>query len=180
MKLKSYEEYNEQVKVRGDQNDWKIILYKAAMEYYTKVLNINSVNTNLSLRKLKKNTYGFVNLKDSLEDRSKYDIVVSSVVDFETALSFIAHELIHAKQIHFNELGLSDDGYILWMGEKHITVVDYSEIKKRNDMVAYRALPWEVEAYGNQLKFRNDFYKSDEFKNLKGANPNLDYLIDNI
>src|SRR5574344_901135 len=97
-------------------------------------------------------------------------------------LGHIAHEFTRVKQYLKGELNYSDDkNFILWKNEPFIAIKELSKIMKAKDMVKYRDLPWEKEAYKLQAELPDKFKKSKYFKELyKTADDTLIFVLDNL
>ena len=90
------------------------------------------------------------------------------------------HELTHVKQVVKKEL-LPNKEYsaILWKGKEYINAKDYGKLMK-SDIASYVKLPWEMEADTNMKNLYSTFINSKYWKDLKGKDATLDYIIDNI
>ena len=62
-----------------------------------------------------------------------------------------------------------------------VTLALYNSGKlMKSDISAYRNLPWETEADTNMTSLYPMFINSKHWKDLKGKDGTLDYIIDNI
>jgi len=172
---------NESVKILGNINTNIAILYEEVSKIYIKKLFGNdNINVTISLVKMKKNTIGHIILNEII-NKKKFKIKINKDNGIIYNFGSIAHELTHVKQVYFNELGLSKDGmYIIWMGENYISVSEYNNIIKNNDIVKYKSLPWELEAYKNQKEMSNSVKNSGELEHLKNVNTTLSFIVNNL
>jgi len=84
------------------------------------------------------------------------------------------------KQVSKKELLPNKDySAILWKGKEYITAKDYNNLMKSNPK-EYVKLPWEIEANNNMNNLYSTFINSKYWKDLKGKDTTLDYIIDNI
>lgn len=67
-----------------------------------------------------------------------YEIEIDTSIKKRLIYETVAHELVHIKQYHFNELEEHHDCYI-WQGNVISKDIEYWE------------RPWEIEAHGRQL-----------------------------
>lgn len=93
----------------------------------------------------------------------------------------LIHELTHVKQVSKGELKPNSewDG-LVWKTDYELSVKEYNKLMK--NPVKYAELPWEREAYDNMLdiKLRNKLFNSTYWLELRGKDPTLDYILDNI
>lgn len=123
---------------------------------------------------------GDVVLNDNSINKNKFTVQVASNQSIKFLLNSLIHELTHVKQISKGELRPSDDYKSLrWKGKHFITVKDYKSIG-RVGIEKYKQLPWEAEAYGAAEKLDDSFLKSKYWTNLKGKDPIMDQIMDNI
>ena len=72
-----------------------------------------------------------------------------------------------------------DLGFVVWKKEPFISIKDLSKTTK--DLVKYKELPWEAEAYKNQQLLPEKFKKSKYFKDLyQNADTTLIFVLDNL
>jgi hypothetical protein len=160
-------------KLLGKLKPHEKLLFNAYIDFLQEYYKTN-INLEISFRKPNtRKLFGWIDLI-GLQNK-KYKIIV----EYKPygMLGTVGHEFTHIHQFLRGDLGYSkDEKYILWNKKEFITVKEYSKI---NDFATYKKIPWEAEAYKMQDKLPGLFLKSKQFKNLKGKNETLDFLIDN-
>lgn len=124
---------------------------------------------------------GDISLNNNSVVNNKFTLHFNPNQSYLEVIKSLIHELTHVKQVHKGELKpKSDWKSIIWKDNYELTVKEYN--KKTKDFNEYKELPWEKEAYNNMLdtSLRNKLFQSDYWVNLKGKDPTLDYIIDNI
>lgn len=131
-------------------------------------------------KKDKAGLIGDISLSSTSVDGNKFYLHFNPNQSYQRMIQSMIHELTHVKQVSKNEL-LPNKDYtaILWNGEEHINVKDYNKLMK-SDIASYVKLPWEVEANSNMNDLYSTFINSKYWKELKGKDDTLDYIIDNI
>ncbi len=130
-------------------------------------------------KKLSDSTFGDVVLSDSSLNKGNFTIHFNPDSGYRYRIGALIHELTHVKQISKGELRPSEDWKkVLWKNNYEVSVKDYKKAGKNIEQ--YKSLPWEKEAYENQKNLVNDFLASKYFKELKGKDKTLDFIIDNI
>jgi hypothetical protein len=123
---------------------------------------------------------GDISLSSTSVDGNKFYLHFNPNQSYKRIIQSMIHELTHVKQVSKNEL-LPNKDYtaILWKGKEYINVKDYSKLMK-TDVASYVKLPWEVEANTNMNALYSTFINSKYWKELKGKDSTLDFVIDNI
>lgn len=123
---------------------------------------------------------GDISLNSNSVDNNKFYLHFNPNQSYKRIIQSLIHELTHVKQVSKREL-LPNKDYtaILWKGKEYITAKDYGKLMK-SDIPAYRKLPWEIEAEANMTGLYSIFVNSNNWKDLKGKDTTLDYIIDNI
>jgi hypothetical protein len=172
--LRESEELNE--KLIGKLKPYESSLIYGYLDFLKDHFNVQK-EVNIILKKPDSKTdFGYIDLISM--SRGKYDIVIK--YEFGTMLGHIAHEFTHVKQYLKGELDYTPDlNFVIWKKEPFISIKDLSKTTK--DLVKYKELPWEAEAYKNQLLLPEKFKKSQYFKNLyQNADATLIFVLDNL
>jgi len=131
-------------------------------------------------KKDKAGMIGDISLNSNSVDGNKFYLHFNPNQSYKRIIQSMIHELTHVKQVSKNEL-LPNKDYtsILWKGKEYITAKEYGKLMK-SDIQTYMKLPWEVEANGNMNSLYSTFIGSKHWKELKGKDDTMDYIIDNI
>lgn len=131
-------------------------------------------------KKDKAGMIGDISLNSNSVDNNKFYLHFNPNQSYKRIIQSMIHELTHVKQVSKSEL-LPNKEYtsILWKGKEYITAKEYGKLMK-SDISAYRNLPWETEADTNMTSLYPMFINSKHWKDLKGKDDTLDYIIDNI
>jgi hypothetical protein len=123
---------------------------------------------------------GDISLNSNSVDGNKFYLHFNPNQSYKRIIQSMLHELTHVKQVVKREL-LPNKDYtaILWKGKEYITAKEYGKLMK-TDVPSYRKLPWEIEADNNMTSLYSTFINSKHWKDLKGKDTTLDYIIDNI
>lgn len=121
---------------------------------------------------------GDISLNDNSINKNKFTLHYNPNKSFEMQISALIHELTHVNQVSKGFLTSKDYKSITWKDTFHITVKEYNKISK--NIKEYMELPWEVEAFTNEKTLTKIYLNSDYFKQLKGKDSTLDFIIDNI
>jgi len=124
---------------------------------------------------------GDISLNNNSVVHSKFTLHFNPNQSYLEVIKSLIHELTHIKQVYIGELKpKSDWKSIIWKDDYELTVREYN--KKMKNFNEYKELPWEKEAYDNMFdtSLRNKLFQSDFWVKLKGKDPTLDYIIDNI
>ena len=123
---------------------------------------------------------GDISLNSNSVDNNKFYLHFNPNQSYKRTIQSMLHELTHVKQVAKNEL-LPNKEYtaIMWKGKEYITAKDYGKLMK-SDIQSYMKLPWEMEADTNMKSLYPTFINSKYWKDLKGKDETLDYIIDNI
>lgn len=137
-------------------------------------------DTNIIVKK-KQNAklIGDVILNDNSVNNNKFILHFNPNQSYNQIIKSLIHELTHIKQIFKKELKPSNDyKSLIWKNNFIIKTVDYNKIMK--DIYRYKELPWEKEAYNNMDLYYDEFINSNYWKQLKGKDINIDFIMDNI
>lgn len=131
-------------------------------------------------KKDKAGMIGDISLNSNSVDGNKFYLHFNPSQSYKGIIQAMIHELTHVKQVSKNEL-LPNKDYtaILWKGKEYITAKDYGKLMKSN-VASYKKLPWEVEAESNMSGLYSSFIASKYWKELKGKDETMDFIIDNI
>jgi hypothetical protein len=131
-------------------------------------------------KKDKAGMIGDISLNSNSVDNNKFYLHFNPNQSYKRIIQSMIHELTHVKQVSKSEL-LPNKDYtsILWKGKEFIDAKEYGKLMK-SDISAYRNLPWEMEADTNMTGLYSMFINSKHWKDLKGKDATLDYIIDNI
>ena len=155
------------------------LLISAIVEFMKKKYNLTSKI--IIKKKEKKGMFGDVVLNDNSINKNKFYLHYNPNAYHPIMIQSLIHELIHVKQISKKELQPSSDyKSLMWKKKEYITVRDYNKLMKKGFSPEYKKLPWENEAYSKMKSLYKPFLNSPEYKNLKGKDKTLDYIIDNI
>lgn len=164
----------ESTKFTGKIKPYEKLLYSAYIDFLQEYFK---TNINLTLHFVKpsnKDIFGDIDIK-SLE-KKKYKINVENGIS-SVVLGRIAHEFTHIYQYLNNSLSFSsDEKYLMWNGKDFMSIKEYNSITNFQE---YKKIPWEAESYKMQNKLPNLFKKSKYYKDLKGKDISLDFLMDN-
>ena len=122
-----------------------VSLVKRTLPEYRKLLDFGEVS--IRIAPLKGSTTG------RFWDSSKF-VEIDSRLTPEKALETFAHELVHAEQYHtgkMNQTYVKGRWMRSWQGEV---------VRKGSTYAAYRATPWEVEAFGRQAELAETVRKA--------------------
>ena len=131
-------------------------------------------------KKDKQGMIGDISLNSNSVDSNKFYLHFNPNQSYKRIIQSMIHELTHVKQVSKSEL-LPNKDYtaILWKGKEYITAKEYGKLMK-SDIQAYMKLPWEVEANQNMNNLYSAFIGSKYWKELKGKDETMDYIMDNI
>ena len=131
-------------------------------------------------KKDKVGVIGDISLNTNSVDNNKFYLHFNPNQSYTRIIQSMIHELTHVKQVSKREL-LPNKDYtaIMWKGKEHINAKNYNKLMKSN-IGEYIKLPWEVEANKNMNNLYTPFINSKYWKELKGKDATLDYIIDNI
>lgn len=139
-------------------------------------------NANISVKKKQtKGSIGDISLNKNSVFNNNFILHFNPNQGLFEVIRSLIHELTHVKQVSKGELKpASDWKSIIWKDDYEISVKDYKKIMK--DVYKYRELPWEIEAYKNMAdsSLHDKFFQSEYWKNLKGKDATLDFVIDNL
>jgi len=156
---------------------YETLISKSIIDFMSKKYGINSKI--IVKKKENPNISGDIVLNNNSLNKDKFYLHFNPTLSFPGIIKVLIHELTHVKQISREELTVSTDWKtLLWKNKPIIKVLDYKKIMTKNN--TYKNLPWEKEAYANMDSLYKPFLTSQYWKDLKGKNPNLDYIIDNI
>jgi len=160
-------------KLLGKLKPYEKLLFNAYIDFLQDYYKTN-INVEISFRKPNtKKFFGWIDLI-GLQNK-KYKIIVEHTLT--GVLGKIGHEFTHINQFLKGDLNYSEDEkFIIWKKKEFMTVKEYAKI---NDFNTYSKIPWEKEAYKMQDKLPPLFFKSKYYKDLKGKDTTLDYLMDN-
>jgi len=154
------------------------LLINAVMEFMKKEISMPKIKIIVN-RKSKIGMFGDVSMSDTSVNKNKFTVHWNPNQGKPMMIQSLIHELTHVKQIAKKELQPGPEWKsIWWKGKEYISVRDYR--KKMKNVSDYMKLPWEKEAYSNMKILYKKFLKSKHFKDLKGKDKNLDYIIDNL
>jgi len=175
----AFKEYLNETKLLGKLKPYEKKLFMAYVDFLKEYFH-QSKEVEISFRKPSaRATFGYIDLVAF--SKGKYKIIVEN--NFSLLLGHIAHEYTHVSQylngyLDFNK----DQTQILWKKEPYISIKDLNKVMKDRDMVTYKNLPWEAEAYKNQDKLPDVFKSSPQFKELKdnAKDATLIFVLDNL
>ena len=123
---------------------------------------------------------GDISLNSNSVDGNKFYLHFNPNQSYKRIIQSMIHELTHVKQVSKGEL-LPNKDYtaILWKGKEYINAKEYGKLMK-SDIQSYMKLPWEVEANKNMNGLYSSFIGSKYWKELRGKDETLDYIMDNI
>jgi len=120
---------------------------------------------------------GDVSLNSTALNENKFYLYFTDQ-SFPMMIKALIHELTHIKQIANGELKPSSDYKdLLWHDKKIMSVKDYKRLGKI-DHNKYKETPWEKEAWRNMSNLYQPFLNSSFWKDLKGKDRILDFIID--
>ena len=165
-------------KLIGKLKPYENSLISAYVEFLKNHFNVKEEINIIMKKPDSKALFGYIDL--IAMSSGEYNIIIK--YQFGTMLGHIAHEFTHVKQYLKGELNYSDDkNYILWKNEPFITIKELSKIMKSKDLVKYKNLPWEKEAYKLQAELPDKFKKSKYFKELYDTtDTTLVFVLDNL
>lgn len=173
----TFKKFLVETKLLGDLKPYEKDIFNNYVEFLKDHFNV-SKEVEISIRKPNsKAMFGYIDLVSMKQ--GKYKIVVKNV--FGTLLGHIGHEYTHVAQFLRGDLDYTDDlSFVLWKNQPYISVKDLNKFTK-DDLVKYKELPWEKEAYHNQDILPNIYKKSKFFKELKdNASGTLLFVLENI
>jgi hypothetical protein len=130
-------------------------------------------------KKQSTNLLGDIQINDNSVNNNKFTLFFNSNQSYIQIIKSLIHELTHIKQVSKGELKPSGDyKFIIWKDNFTMNVKEYYKLGK--DIEKYKNLPWESEAYSNMNIFYDEYINSNLWKELKGIDNNLDFIIDNI
>jgi hypothetical protein len=167
---------NEKATFSGRLKKWEKLFFESAINFLNTKYN-TSYNITLSIKKRalkgKSHVFGHINLLD------KNNKIVIEDSGTDMMIIYLIHEYIHIKQRNTNAIGISTDKkYITWNRKNYISVVEYNSLST-DDYDKYKELPWEKEAITASEILHNEYFKSSNFKELKGKDPTIDFIIGN-
>ena len=124
---------------------------------------------------------GDISLNQNSVYNNKFTLHFNPNKTYLGIIKALIHELTHIRQVSKGELRpRSDWKGILWKDDYEISVLEYKKIMR--DFNKYKELPWEQEAYGNMLdtSLIEKLFNSSYWKQLKGKDATLDFIVDNI
>ena len=123
---------------------------------------------------------GDISLNSNSVNNGKFYLHFNPNQSYRRIIQAMIHELTHVKQVSKKEL-LPNKDYtaIIWKGKEYINIRDYNKIMK-SDHISYTKLPWEAEAIANMNGLYSTFINSNHWKDLKGKDATMDFIIDNI
>lgn len=124
---------------------------------------------------------GDISLSHSSVNNNKFTLHFNPNQSYLEMIRSLIHELTHVKQVSKKELRPSDDWKsILWKNDYKLSVKDYK--KSMKDINLYKEVPWEKEAYKNMADkpLRERLFTSEFWKDLRGLDDTLDFILDNI
>jgi hypothetical protein len=123
---------------------------------------------------------GDISLNSNSVDGNKFYLHFNPNQSYKRIIQSMIHELTHVKQVSKGEL-LPNRDYtaILWKVKEYINAKDYGKLMK-SDIQAYMKLPWEMEADKNMNGLYSAFIGSKYWKELRGKDETMDYIMDNI
>jgi hypothetical protein len=145
------------------------------------MVDIYKFNANIIVKKKDKvGLIGDISLSSTSVDRNKFYLHFNPNQSYQRIIQSMIHELTHVKQVSKKEL-LPNKDYtsILWKGKEYITTNDYNKLMKKSP-TEYMKLPWEVEANYNMRGLYTQFLNSKWWKDLRGKDQTLDYIMDNL
>jgi len=151
---------------------------KVLIQVYANFLNEyynTDIKFTLNIKKVKiDGSFGHIDLIDVTKGKMKM------YLQNMTLLPNMSHEFTHFVQIINGNLGFTDDNlYILWKGEKHISVEEYKNLTT-NEYNIYKELPWEKQAIVAKKTLPKLFLKSKYMDVLRSYdNPTINYIMDN-
>jgi hypothetical protein len=129
-------------------------------------------------KKQSTNLLGDIQLNYNSINNNKFTLHFNSNQGFNQVIKSLIHELTHIKQVSNGELKPSDDyKSVIWKENFIISVKEYYKLGK--NIEEYKKIPWETEAYDNMGVLYDDYINSKYWKDLKGIDYNLDFIIDN-
>jgi hypothetical protein len=157
---------------------YEALIVKAVVSF---MMDKYSFNAKIIVKKKDKaGIIGDISLNSNSVNNGKFYLHFNPNQSYKRIIQSMLHELTHVKQVAKKEL-LPNKDYtaILWKGKEYVTAKDYNKLMK-SDIASYMKLPWEIEANTNMTNLYSTFINSKYWKNLKGKDVNLDYIIDNI
>lgn len=168
---------NEIYEQNKKQKNHEKLFTNSVVEYMKSKFNFNPKKITVK-KKFSDGYIGDVSITDTSLG-GKFTVHYNPDQGYRMIIAALIHELTHVKQIDKRELKPSDDWKsLVWKDDTFVSVKDYKKAAK--DFNKYKELPWEQEAYHNQHTLVDDFIDSKFFKNLKGKDNTLDFIIDNI
>lgn len=130
------------------------------------------------------NMIGDIALNNNSIKHNKFTLHFNPNQSIKYMIQSLIHELTHVKQVSKGELTTVDYKSILWKNDTPLDVKTYRKmlrnIKNLEGYNKYNDLPWEKEASDNMNTLYGDFIESDYWKNLKGKDVNIDYIMDDL
>lgn len=135
-------------------------------------------------KKNSKNMIGDIQLNANSIDNNKFTLHFNPNQSTVLMIKSLIHELTHVKQVSKGELTTVDYKSILWKNDIPLDVKTYNKmmrnVKNLEGYNKYNDLPWEKEARLNMENLYLDFIESDYWKNLKGKDVTVDFIMDNL
>tara|TARA_R110000796_G_scaffold34373_3_gene88836 strand:- start:1643 stop:2188 length:546 start_codon:yes stop_codon:yes gene_type:complete len=130
-------------------------------------------------KKTSNNLIGDISLSDASVNKGNFILNLNPNQGTKMQMKALIHELTHINQVVKGTLKPSEDWKsIVWDGSFTLSIRDYK--KSMKDFNEYSNLPWEKEAYSNMKTLIEKYLNSKYFKDLKGKDATLDFIIDNI
>lgn len=122
---------------------------------------------------------GDISLSDASVNNHKFVVHYNPSQSYTQIIKSLIHELTHVKQVVKGELRPREDWKgIVWNDDYEISVKEYKKVMK--DFSRYKQLPWEREAYSSMEPLKDKFLSSEYWEELRGKDPTLDFIIDNM
>lgn len=144
-----------------NQNSEIIDLLRDSAVYLCGLLDLDdSLDITIILKKTKKILNGVMISKGN----NKFELTLNSNLGIKTQISFLAHELVHVKQIVKNELVICE-GNVQWKGRSFVPLeIMYGS---KMEFTKYQNQPWEREAYDTQDELASlvfEYFKDRKIK----------------
>lgn len=138
----------------GDRNNHE--LYEEAIIYFAERLIHKRFHKKLNFKLIVAKNIHKLQLHGDHCDITKHDheIRISRRLPFNEAISTIAHEMIHAKQVIHGELKYKS-GFYIWKGVPYADSIYDDTPPEDHEM----KIPWEKEPYEKEWGLARDFSK---------------------